>query len=90
MATADLRIRKREWEQFAVPLIARNPARLPYTDIPDGPPSTLIQRCGGKGVVRVLDHSVVLELDWLSTKVTIFENIAQTDTGMDLLSAYVH
>ena len=76
VAMADLRVRKREWEQFAVPLIARNPARLPYTDIPDGPPSTLIQRCGGKGVVRVLDHSVVHELDWLSTKVTIFENIA--------------
>ena len=26
-------------QQFAVPLIARNPARLPYIDIPDAPPS---------------------------------------------------
>ena len=69
-------LRVREWEQFAVPLLARNPARLPDRTIPDGPPTTLLSRCHGKGVVKVLNKPVYHEMDWLDAKVVVSENVA--------------
>ena len=68
--------RAREWEQFAVPLLARNPDRLPDRAIPDGPPTTLLSRCHGKGVVKVLNKPVCHEMDWLDAKVVVSENVA--------------
>ena len=69
-------LRAREWEQFAVSLLARNPARLPDRTIPDGPPTTLLSRCHGKGVVKVLNKPVCHEMDWLDAKVVVSENVA--------------
>ena len=54
--------------------------------IPDGPPATLLYRCHGRGVVKVLNKPVCHEMNWLDAKVVVSENVAHGVSPMGSFS----